>query len=175
MTTASVRPLRQLAIAFNVWGEPVPQGSMVALMSATVRRPMLKASNEKDLRPWRRAVAKAAIAAMAEIQDARRPLLDGPLAVRMVFTFDKPKSVIRTMPCVRPDGDKLARAAADSLTAAEVWADDGRVVEWTIRKVYVGHDPEALPRPGVRIAIWTLNETGQPTLDESPTFPTGGG
>lgn len=165
MTTAPVRPTRTLAIAFTVWGEPVPQGSMVALMSATVRRPMLKASNEKELNAWRRDVTKAAKAAIAQSPSARRPLLDGPLAVRMVFTFDQPKTVKRTMPCVRPDVDKTLRSCLDGCTDADIWPDDGRVVEALARKVYVGHDPEALPRPGVRIAIWTISEAAQPALD----------
>jgi Holliday junction resolvase RusA-like endonuclease len=139
---------------------------MVPLISATVKgRPMLKASNEKELKPWRKAVHNAALLTLTQQPSARRPLLDGPLAVRFVFTFDRPKSVTRTLPCVRPDGDKLARACADSLSTARIWADDGRVVDWAIRKVYVGHDPEALPQPGVRIAVWTISETAQPTLD----------
>lgn len=163
------RPVRTLQVAFTVWGEPVPQGSMVALLSATVKgRPMLKASNEKLLKPWRRAVTAAAVAAMRDQPSARRPLLDGPLAVRMVFTFDRPKSVKRLEPCTRPDGDKLARSCADSLTTARLWADDGRVVEWVIRKVYVACDPESLPRPGVRIAVWSIAEAAEPTLLDDP-------
>jgi Holliday junction resolvase RusA-like endonuclease len=168
MTTAPVRPTRTLAIAFTVYGEPIPQGSMVALTSRNPghgQRPMLKASNEKDLKPWRRAVTAAAKAAIAQSPSARRPLLDGPLVVRAVFTFEQPKTVRRSMPCVRPDADKLLRACFDSCTEADLWADDGRVVEALTRKVYVGHDPEALPRPGVRIAVWTISEAAQPTLD----------
>lgn len=172
MTTAAVRPVRTLAIAFTVWGEPVPQGSMVAFAS---RNPgqrgvaTLKASNETVLKPWRRAVAKAAGVAIAQSPSGRRPLLDGPLAARLVFTFDRPKTVSRTMPCVRPDADKLLRACFDSCTTADLWADDGRIVEAVVRKVYVGHDPEALPRPGVRIAVWSISEAAQPTLDgEAP-------
>lgn len=168
MTTLGVRaaPVRKLAVAFTVFGQPVPQGSKVAFASrnpgASRGVAMLKDSNEALLKPWRGAVHNAGLKAMV-IGRSIRPPFDGPLAVRMVFTFAKPKSVKRDTPCVAPDGDKLARACADSLTTSQVWVDDSRAVEWTIRKVYVGHDPEALPRPGVRVAVWTI--TDQPDLD----------
>lgn len=168
MTTLAIRAqsVRKLAVAFTVYGKPVPQGSKVAFASrnpgASRGMAMLKDSNEKELKPWRGAVHNAGLRAMVVTRRVRPPF-DGPLAVRMVFTFEKPKSVSRTTPCVAPDGDKLARACADSLTTSQVWVDDSRAVEWTIRKVYVEHDPEALPRPGVRIAIWTIID--QPDLD----------
>jgi Holliday junction resolvase RusA-like endonuclease len=45
----------------------------------------------------------------------------------------------------------------DALTAAGVWVDDARVVEYTrLAKVFCNEDPEALDRPGVVIHIGEL-------------------
>lgn len=165
MTTLAVpRPVRALAIAFTAFGEPISQGSKKTFIDRSGNARLID-DNKPGLRVWRREVTKAAKQAMAQQPCARRPLLDGPLAVRLVFTFNRPKSVKRTTPSVRPDWDKLARAVNDSITDAKLWADDGRGVEATVRKVYVGLDPEALPRPGVRIAVWSISEAAQPTLD----------
>lgn len=162
------RPVRTLACSFVVYGTPIPQGSKVPLLSATVKgRPMLKDDNERVLKPWRALVDAAGRRAMLD-GGRIRPPFDGPLAVRMTFTFDKPPSypkIRRCWPATRPDGDKLARACADALTTARVWVDDGRCIDWHIRKVFAGEDPEALNVPGVRVAVWTLHEPAPVTLD----------
>lgn len=108
--------------------------------------------------PWRADVKKAAEAVLEDL--GRPPVFSGPLAVRMVFTFNRPASVKRAKrpyPSVVPDLSKLCRSTEDALTAAGVWTDDARVVEYTrLAKVYAQEDPEALDRPGVVIIIGEL-------------------
>lgn len=110
------------------------------------------------LAPWRQDVKHAA---EAVLEDLGRPqAFQGAVVVRMVFTFDRPKSVKRSKrpwPSVYPDIDKLARGVLDPLKAAGVIKDDCLVVEFTrLAKVYSGEDPEALDRPGVVILIGEL-------------------
>ena len=63
------------------------------------------------------------------------PLI-GPVRVSLVFFIERPKSVKREHPSVRPDIDKLARAVLDGLTTAGVYSDDSQVVDLTASKVY---------------------------------------
>lgn len=139
-------------ITIIAYGSPAPQGSkkFVGMING---RGML-AESSKHVKPWREDVAAAARAAM---DYGRRPKLDGPLRVRMVFTLPKPTSAPkrkRTYPMRTPDLSKLARSTEDALTTAGVWADDARVVQYDrLAKVYPGEDPEALELTGVRIEI----------------------
>jgi Holliday junction resolvase RusA-like endonuclease len=118
--------------------------------------------SSKKVAPWRDAVA----AAGKEARDGALPM-DGPLYVRMVFTIVRPRGHYRTgknahllrdgapaRPCVTPDVSKLARSTEDALTAARVWEDDARVVEYTrLAKVYANEDPEALDASGALIVV----------------------
>jgi Holliday junction resolvase RusA-like endonuclease len=64
----------------------------------------------KHVGPWRDAVRAAAHQAI--------PVpLPGPVALDIVFFLEKPKSVKRETPHVRPDLDKLIRATMDGLTS----------------------------------------------------------
>lgn len=112
------------------------------------------------LRPWREAVKAAAYGA--------GPLLDGPLAVQMVFTLPRPKSAPKrdTTPYRTPDLSKLARSTEDAITDAGLWSDDARVSEYVrLAKVWSGHDPDALPVPGVVIACVERDGTWRVLLD----------
>ena len=128
------------------YGHPAPQGS-----KRHVGRGVMIESSKK-VKPWRQDVKYAALA-LCE----RKPPMDGPLRVRMVFTMPKPKSAPkgrRTYPDRTPDLSKLARSTEDALTDAGLWADDARVVEYArLAKVFPGEDSEALDRPGVRITV----------------------
>lgn len=149
-----------------VRGDPVPQGSMVGFAS---RNPghrgvvTVKPSNEAKLKPWRAHVAKVAVRAMLTPEGGLRQPLDGPLAVRMVFTLTRPATITRLDPSVPPDVDKLARAVMDALgqgadrqRTGKVWADDARVINLAAEKAYPGLHPEALDWPGVLIHVWQL-------------------
>jgi Holliday junction resolvase RusA-like endonuclease len=134
------------------YGRPAPQGSKKHVGNGI----MIESS--KAVKPWRDDVKNAAETAIREARTLYP--LDAPLTVRMVFTMPKPTSAPkrrRTWPCRIPDLSKLIRSTEDALTAAGVWKDDARVVEYErTAKVYPGEDPESLTTPGVRITIRQL-------------------
>ncbi len=157
-----------------VYGRPAPQGSKRHVGNGV----MIESS--KAVKPWRDDVKNAAEKAIAckcdylSECDAIEPgyPLDAPIVARMVFTMPKPASAPkkrRTWPMRTPDLSKLIRSTEDALTAAGVWADDARVVDYArAAKVFPGEDPEALDAPGVRITIRTLVD--DPTqLDQQET------
>ena len=143
-------------------GTPAAQGS-----KRMVGRGIMIESS-KALRPWRDTMAAAAFGA--------GPKLEGPVAVRLVFTVPRSKSAKKAdvVPFRRAgDLDKLARAALDSVVTAGLLNDDAQVADfWRLAKVYPGRawDSEALPVPGVimsateilpggdaRVETWTLS------------------
>ena len=126
---------------FYALGNAAPQGSKRHVGHGV----MIESS--KRVKPWRDTITAAA-------PPIERPL-DGPLAAKLVFTLARPKSARKrdVAPCRTPDLDKCARLALDSCTAAGLWADDARVVEFTrLAKVWFGYDDDAIPVPGVVIA-----------------------
>lgn len=161
-------------LAIEVYGSPGPQGSKSGFIikskdPAARGRVVMKESSDK-VKPWRQDVK---LAAETAIEDLDWVLLDGPLVVRMVFSFVRPaghygsgrnagvlKASSPLRPAVYPDLSKLVRSTEDALTHT-IWRDDSRVVEYErAAKVYVGEDPEALPRPGAWIVVRRL---GAPT------------
>ncbi len=169
-------------VVITVHGIPGPQGSKKAmgtrLTKSGGRTPVLVESSKK-VKPWRLNVTAAAVTAMetGQYQDLvplRQGLLDGPLAVSMVFTMreqptGKPSwwpseapwsRKLLWRPATMPDLSKLARSTEDALTGV-VWKDDARVVEYVrLAKYYVGHPAEdVLPDgPGAVIRVWQLAE-----------------
>ncbi len=127
--------------AFVTLGLPVSQGSKKGFVNPKTGRAIL-VDSAKGLKPWRQAVVASAPAG---------PCLDGPLAVRLVFTLPRPASARKseTRPCVRPDIEKLTRAVFDSATDAGLWKDDSRVAELRATKTWPGYHPYALEVPGV--------------------------
>lgn len=83
-----------------------------------------------------------------------RPLLDGPVLVKLVAVFAVPTSWSRRKraealdglirPTVKPDGDNILKCC-DALNGI-VWRDDAQVVTATVRKVYG-------ERPGLTIEV----------------------
>lgn len=161
-------------LVIEVYGSPGPQGSKSGFIikskdPAARGRVVMKESSDK-VKPWRQDVKAAAEIA---IEDLAWTLLDGPLVVRMVFSFCRPvghygsgrnagvvKQSAPARPAVYPDLSKLVRSTEDALTGT-IWRDDSRVVEYErAAKVYAGEDPEALSRPGARIVVRRL---GAPT------------
>lgn len=127
-----------------VRGVPTPQGSK----TPGVRRdgtPFLRDSNPTTLSGWRTAIQFV-------LQDKwEGPPLEGPVTVDLSFWLLRPKSVSekrRPYPHVKPDIDKLARAALDSMTGV-CFRDDSQVTELHATKSY---DDEG-DGPGVGIII----------------------
>lgn len=128
-----------IGIAFEVPGEPQPQGSTKAFRHRHTGRVMVTSDNAR-LRPWRDAVCWHARQALAG-----RGALVGPVEVVVEFRFARPgghfgkRGLRPTAPrehIVRPDLDKLVRAVLDALSEAGVWRDDAQVVETKARKRY---------------------------------------
>lgn len=150
------------AITITVFGLPAPQGSKRHVGNGV----MIESS--KKVKPWRQDVKHAAIDATDTYVDWT--ILDGPLAVSMVFTFARPKGHYRTgrnahllrdaapsRPHGMPDLSKIVRSTEDALTGV-VWHDDARVVEYVrLGKWYAGTDaPDVLAVPGCVIRVWPL-------------------
>jgi crossover junction endodeoxyribonuclease RusA len=118
-------------VFFQVFGQPVPQGSVKAFIPKGWTRPVLTSTGGKKLKSWRQDVSTVALAA--------RPAgweLEGVFSVTVTFYFVRPKSAKkRDYPNVLPDLDKLLRALGDSLTGILV-DDDSRIVHWEGWKKY---------------------------------------
>lgn len=134
-------------ISFVVHGHPATQGSKRAFVvhSKTGPRAVVTEDN-KGNRAWRQDVAAMA----REAYDG--PLLDGPLMLRLVFVFARPKKHYGTgrnagklkdaSPIWKdstPDCSKLARAIEDALTKV-VWRDDAQIAGLCVSKVWGGFD-----------------------------------
>jgi len=153
----------------SVRGRPAPQGSKKGVARFRGKGPdkQLVGINQIEMSPhvgnWRGDVKRTAEDFIAGTGHVR---FEGPVRVRMVFTVQKPKSAPkrrRTWPATMPDLSKLCRSTEDALTAAGVWRDDARVVEYTrLAKVYPGEDPEALEVPGVRIQVEEVRDESVP-------------
>ena len=130
-------------IRFTVHGVPAPQGSKRAFVRAG--HAVMQESSGDRIVSWRQDVKAAALA-------VRPPEpIAGPVDVRVVFLFARPKGHYRTgrhadrirpsapeWPANRGTGDleKLVRATFDPITAARVWLDDSQVIRVTATKQY---------------------------------------
>jgi Holliday junction resolvase RusA-like endonuclease len=129
----------------SVIGEPIPQGSMKALMPKGGRFPVVMSDNKRTM-PWRQQIAGTALATMNEL-DYRKCDRSLPIAVELCFVFEKPKSAKKSIiaKTTKPDVDKLARNVLDALTGV-VFEDDSQVTELKAVKVFGD-------TPGVNIRI----------------------
>ncbi|MFF3671712.1 RusA family crossover junction endodeoxyribonuclease [Microtetraspora malaysiensis] len=139
-------------------------------------------ANGKALKPWRRAVQRAAeqvrdaagghafakrdtlsrACTVCAVLKADHVMTAAPVFAEITVTVKKPKSapkLRRTWPITRSsyDIDHHARAILDAISAAEVWRDDSQVIELIARKAYPGEGVDALPHPGAVIRIWELS------------------
>jgi Holliday junction resolvase RusA-like endonuclease len=136
-TIFETEPTSAPALRFTALGKPQPGGSKRAFRHAATGRVMVADANQKA-KPWQSVVAAAGHDAM----------LDGPLAVRIVFYSPRPaghygtgrnRSTLRpaapVYPTTRPDVLKLARAFEDALTGV-CWRDDSCIVDERLEKRY---------------------------------------
>jgi crossover junction endodeoxyribonuclease RusA len=141
------------AVRFTAFGIPQPQGSarMVPISPpcrVCHRRDQRITSDNPKLKPWRALIRKALDA--ENVQP-----IEGPVRVSLLFGLPRPKhhfgargllASAPAYPAVRPDVDKLARAALDALTGP-AFGDDSQVVELIVLKHY------ADGTPGVEIRV----------------------
>jgi len=140
---------------FTAVGTPVPQGSK------TRTRWSIRDDNADRLKPWRETVTGAAL----DVVTARGggPVFPRGVPVVVSFRFFFPPTVaaekarkkgIRTVPAARPDWDKIARSVGDSMTDAQVWADDGQVAAGFVSKAWAFGRP---PGVDVTVTCWTAD------------------
>jgi len=145
-------PERELVVEIDLDGKPITQGSKKAFSNPKTGRPIIVEDRSRDLKFWRGRIAELASAAMGDL-----PLIDAPVAIEMMFTLSRPKSLARkpmALPTTMPDLDKLARAVQDAMGDI-VYRNDAQVVDLVLRKRYEGH-PEARLRPGGTIRVYRL-------------------
>lgn len=125
-------------IYFKVDGLPAPQGSKRAFHHAKTGKIMMLESSDK-VKPWRQAVAHAAMEAMKG-----RPPLMCPLRMTVLYRLPRPKAhygkkgLKDSAPYYRsktPDLSKLQRSTEDALTGI-VYVDDSQIVRIEATKVY---------------------------------------
>jgi crossover junction endodeoxyribonuclease RusA len=119
-------------LAFTVYGNPQPQGSMKAFVRRG--RAMVTSDNTK-LKPWRQEVACTAAYELGKISQSR---VERPAAViiEVDFYFERPKSTKRGVSkTTKPDIDKLLRALLDSLTGI-AFDDDAQVTKCVVTKQF---------------------------------------
>ena len=133
------------SVAFQVHGDPAPQGSKQGFSRIGSTRVQMVESSRK-VKPWRVAVVAAAVDAM----NGREPLA-GPVSVSVTFRLLKPRTVKRDIPFVRPDLDKLCRSTLDALTTSQVVANDAQVCDLTVSKRY--------GTPGADIIVTVIEAT----------------
>lgn len=133
-------------VRFFVAGDPVPQGSLKAFANRKTGRAMLTSTSGKNLTHWRDAIGWVA-------REHCDTLAEGPVQVLLRFRLTKPKSVPkrRGTPVVKPDIDKLARAALDALTGV-CFRDDAQVISLIASKAYC--NPEEQPGVDVEVMTW---------------------
>jgi crossover junction endodeoxyribonuclease RusA len=124
-------PLTVAELVVDVVGQPVQQGSMIAVTRGG--KTVLVPDNSSPLKAWRKNVTGAVRARMALTGWAP---VDCAVAVTIDFWLPRPAAAAkRRHPHVRPDIDKLARACLDSLTGTAI-TDDARVVRLVAAKHY---------------------------------------
>lgn len=162
------------ALTVRVYGTPAGQGQISCFGKGRAIH-----TNEKRLKPWREAVAKAALEAAGThriVKSGQKPptcsvcglltkrhgLLAGPLRVTITVTMESSAAVAKRGD-VWPDNmrttdvDHHARAALDALSLASVWSDDAQVADLHVVKAYpTSPHPDALAEPGAVIRIWRL-------------------
>ena len=114
-------PTAKREIYCEVFGTPIPQGSVRVFGGRVVHA-------NKKLAAWRSAIRNA-------LQAVVRAPYAGPLYAYLVFYLPRPKTVKRDRPHVKPDLDKLVRACLDAGTGV-AWGDDSQIVEIQATKCY---------------------------------------
>lgn len=107
---------------FFVSGKPIPQGSLKFINGHAIH------VRAQDLALWRADIANAA-------RQARVNKAQEGVEVSLTFILQRPKTVKRKEPHVRPDIDKLTRAVLDGLTGV-AYEDDEQVVKIVAEKRY---------------------------------------
>jgi Holliday junction resolvase RusA-like endonuclease len=99
-----------------------------------------------QLPQWRNAVVEACREAVGV---SSWVTATGACRVEIEFFFVQAKSNKNDLPIGMPDIDKVCRSILDSLTMAEIWADDSQCVDLVASKRWAGE-------PGALIRVYPL-------------------
>jgi Holliday junction resolvase RusA-like endonuclease len=131
-------------ITFRVFGQSEPKGSTKAFVRKVGgKMRAVTTSANPNLAGWERLVKFEAQTALRLGKHDACPFFDGPVVVELGFGLLRPPSVTarkRPCPIVKPDLDKLIRAAIDPLTGV-LFRDDCQVVTVRATKVYLDKGP----------------------------------
>lgn len=130
-------------IAFEVTGNPVPQGSIKSFRHPRTGGIISTYGNKRRLDEWRDAIRYHA-------QQLNEPCVEGAVQLTIAFAFAKPKSLKKSVRyhVTRPDLDKLIRAVLDALTGV-LFRDDSQV-DYIVTEKRYARDGEA---SGVKITV----------------------
>jgi len=140
-------------LEIHVPGQPIPQGSKTATVISG--RAVMFDSNKK-LKDWRKLVKDCTWHSLIQ-QRSPGFEADEPLVVFLEFYLERPKTVKRLFPAVKPDLDKLIRAVFDGVTDGHAWHDDSQVIAVYASKHYGA-------TPGALIRIYNKSVTDSDTL-----------
>jgi Holliday junction resolvase RusA-like endonuclease len=151
-------------IEFTVEGNPVPYARMQGGKS-TRRFIPAKQRAAMDALAW--AAAKAM---------RGRPLIEGPVLIHAIFSFEPPASWSKAKrgaafyKTSKPDSDNLAKLAMDAFKGV-VWIDDSQVCFLAVSKIYsltayskfmIAEGSHAYPIRGIEIHVTTSHASGLP-------------
>jgi Holliday junction resolvase RusA-like endonuclease len=142
-------------LEIHVTGQPIPQGSKTA---AVIGGRAVMFDSNKKLKEWRATVTAATRTELIK-QRFNGFESDQPLVVFVEFHLERPKTVKRLFPAVKPDLDKLVRAVFDGVTDGHAWHDDSQVISVYASKAYG-------TTPGARIRIYNKSVTDEDTLQK---------
>lgn len=144
-------------ITFTVPGLPVGQPRQRHRLAKSKSGQMFTRNyipGDDPIHDFKSAVKFAALQAFGN-----RPLLTGPLAMRLTFRLKRNKGETKKrsdnppLYATRsPDFDNLAKGVCDALNAV-VWNDDAQIAEASITKLVAA----ASESPGVDVEIWQLD------------------
>lgn len=127
----TLEEMTSVEIEFAVPGQPVPQGSKNAYNR---NGRIVLVESARGLKRWRKLVTEEATRASHKWI---MPDRNTPIHVSLTFFMERPKSVRRLHPTVKPDLDKTTRACLDAITQSGViWHDDAQVTVLVATKVY---------------------------------------
>lgn len=139
-------------LTVRAYGLPTPQGSKIPGVSKDGKAFVREQSGDR-LKQWRKSIIDATIEARSVMH---HQTISGPASLIITFFIPRPASVKRARPSVRPDLDKMVRAAGDALKSAGAYKDDANLCQILARKEYATDDVENAP--GVYIVLWEMSE-----------------
>lgn len=122
-------------VFFQVFGVPIPKGSMKSFMRPGMKYPVVTHDNLKS-KPWADVVRL-----IAQHNAPAGGPWDGAVYLSVSFYLPRPKSLAKRClyPTKKPDLDKLVRNVKDALKGV-IYLDDAQVIDTHSKKLYATPD-----------------------------------